>query len=42
MKSKFIFVILLCLAFIAMSSPTMAQFGKLKDKVKEKAEKKVE
>ena len=42
MKSKFIFVVLLCLAFIAMSSPTMAQFGKLKDKVKEKAEKKVE
>ena len=42
MKSKFIFSILLCLAFIAMSSPTMAQFGKLKDKVKEKAEKKVE
>ncbi|MCJ7458383.1 MAG: hypothetical protein MUP17_05270, partial [candidate division Zixibacteria bacterium] len=42
MKSKFIFIVLLCLAFIAMSSPTMAQFGKLKDKVKEKAEKKVE
>ncbi len=42
MKSKFLFIILLCLAFIAMSSPTMAQFGKLKDKVKEKAEKKVE
>ena len=42
MKSKFIFIVLLCLACIAMSSPTMAQFGKLKDKVKEKAEKKVE
>jgi len=42
MKSKFIFIVLLCLAFIAMSSPTIAQFGKLKDKVKEKAEKKVE
>jgi len=42
MKSKFIFIVLLCLAFIAMSSPTMAQFGKLKDKVKEKAEKKIE
>lgn len=42
MKSKFIFVVLLCLAFIAMSSTAMAQFGKLKDKVKEKAEKKVE
>ncbi|HVP36960.1 MAG TPA: OmpA family protein [Terriglobales bacterium] len=41
MKSKFIFVVLLCLAFIAMSFPARAQFGKLKDKVKEKVEKKV-
>jgi OmpA-OmpF porin, OOP family len=42
MKTKVIFVVMLCFAFIAMSSPTQAQFGKLKDKVKEKAEKKVE
>ena len=42
MKSKLIFIVLLCLALIAMSSPTMAQFKKLKDKAKEKAEKKVE
>jgi OOP family OmpA-OmpF porin len=42
MKSKLIFISLLCLALIAVSSPTQAQFKKLKDKVKEKAEKKVE
>ncbi len=42
MKAKIVFVVLLCFAFIAMSSPTQAQFKKLKDKVKEKAEKKVE
>ncbi|MGB8657539.1 MAG: OmpA family protein [Candidatus Zixiibacteriota bacterium] len=42
MKSKLIFISLLCLALIAMSSPTQAQFSKLKDKVKEKAQKKVE
>jgi OOP family OmpA-OmpF porin len=42
MKSKFIFSVLLCIAFIAMSSLTMAQFEKLKDKVKEKTKKKVE
>lgn len=42
MKSKLIFIVLLCLALIAMSSPTTAQLKKIKDKVKEKAEKKVE
>ena len=42
MKSKLLFIVLLCLALIAVSSPAMAQFKKLKDKVKEKAEKKVE
>jgi outer membrane protein OmpA-like peptidoglycan-associated protein len=42
MRSKLIFIVLLCLALIAMSSPTSAQLKKLKDKVKEKAEKKVE
>jgi outer membrane protein OmpA-like peptidoglycan-associated protein len=42
MKSKLIFIGLLCLALIAVSSPTSAQFKKLKDKAKEKAEKKVE
>jgi len=42
MKSKLIFIGLLCLALIAMSSPASAQFKKLKDKAKEKAEKKVE
>ena len=42
MKSKLIFIGLLCLVLIAMSSPTQAQFKKLKDKAKEKAEKKVE
>ena len=42
MKSKLIFVVMLCLALIAMSSQVNAQFKKLKDKAKEKAEKKVE
>jgi len=42
MRSKLIFIVLLCLALIAVSSPTSAQLKKLKDKVKEKAEKKVE
>jgi OOP family OmpA-OmpF porin len=42
MKSKLIFIGLLCFALIAMSSPANAQLKKLKDKVKEKAEKKVE
>jgi OOP family OmpA-OmpF porin len=42
MRSKLIFIGLLCLALIAMYSPAQAQFKKLKDKAKEKAEKKVE
>jgi OOP family OmpA-OmpF porin len=42
MKSKLIFIGLLCLALLAMSSPATAQFKKLKEKAKEKAEKKVE
>jgi OOP family OmpA-OmpF porin len=42
MKSKLVFIGLLCLALIAVSTPAQAQFKKLKDKVKEKAEKKVE
>ena len=42
MRSKLIFIGLLCLALIAVSSPTSAQLKKIKDKVKEKAEKKVE
>jgi len=42
MKSKLIFIGLLCFALIAMSAPVNAQFKKLKDKAKEKAEKKVE
>jgi OmpA-OmpF porin, OOP family len=42
MKAKFIFIVLLGFALIAMWSPATAQFKKLKDKVKEKAEKKVE
>lgn len=42
MKSKLIFIGLLCFALIAVSSPATAQFKKLKDKAKEKAEKKVE
>jgi len=42
MKSKLIFIGLLCLALIAVSSPATAQFKKLKEKAKEKAEKKVE
>jgi OOP family OmpA-OmpF porin len=42
MKAKLIFIVVLCLAFIAVSSPAQAQFKKLKDKAKEKAEKKVE
>lgn len=41
MKSKLIFIVLLCLALIGVSYPSMAQFGKLKDKAKEKVEKKV-
>jgi OOP family OmpA-OmpF porin len=42
MKSKLIFIGLLCLALLAVSSPATAQFKKLKEKAKEKAEKKVE
>ena len=42
MKAKFILTVLLCLAFVALSSPTQAQFKKLTDKAKEKAEKKAE
>jgi OOP family OmpA-OmpF porin len=42
MKSKLIFIGLLCLALLAVSSPATAQFGKLKDKAKEKAKEKVE
>jgi OOP family OmpA-OmpF porin len=42
MKAKLIFIGLLCLALIAVSSPASAQFKKLKEKAKEKAEKKVE
>jgi OOP family OmpA-OmpF porin len=40
MKSKLIFIGLLCFALIAMSTPAMAQFEKLKEKAKEEAEKK--
>ena len=41
MKSKFTLIVLLCFALIAVWSPATAQFGKLKDQAKEKAEKKV-
>jgi OOP family OmpA-OmpF porin len=41
-KSKLIFIVLLCLAFIVISFPAQAQFKKLTDKAKEKAEKKAE
>jgi OOP family OmpA-OmpF porin len=42
MKSKLIFMVLLCLALLAVSSPATAQLGKLKDKAKEKAKEKAE
>ena len=42
MQSKFFLIVLLCLALIVVSSPATAQFGKLKDKVTNEVEKKVE
>jgi OOP family OmpA-OmpF porin len=42
MKSRLICIVLLGLAFIVMSLPAQAQFKKLTDKAKEKAEKKAE